>query len=315
MEYLRPVAVLVAGFVILIYSGKYLVKGSISIAYRFKVSKLVIGLTVVAFGTSAPELFVSVMAAIDNHPGISVGNVVGSNIINIALVLAITAMIIPIPVRKSSIKYDWPAMMIASLLFYIFILNGYLQFLEGLIFLILLFAYVVFSIYYSRKNYNHLEAVEEVHFSILVSVLLIVLSSAGLALGSDLLVTNAVKIADKLHIDDRIISITVIAFGTSVPELVTSAAAALKKEMDISIGNIIGSNIFNILCVLGITSMIKKIEIPSMTMHFDVFWMLGTAILLFLFILPLKGGKLTQPKGLFLFVVYCIYVYLLFVKM
>ncbi len=315
MEYLRLVAGLAAGFVILIYSGKYLVKGSISIAYRFKVSKLVIGLTVVAFGTSAPELFVSVMAAIDNHPGISVGNVIGSNIINIALVLAITAMIIPIPVRKSSIKYDWPVMMIASLLFYIFILNGYLQFLEGLIFLILLCAYVVFSIYYSRKNYNYLDAIEEVHFSALVSVLLIVLSSAGLALGSDLLVKNAVKIADKLHIDDRIISITVIAFGTSLPELVTSAAAAFKKEMDISIGNIIGSNIFNILCVLGITSMIKKIEIPSMTMHFDVFWMLGIALLLFLFILPLKGGKLTRPKGLFLFMVYCIYVYLLLVKM
>ena len=315
MEYLRLVAGLAAGFVILIYSGKYLVKGSISIAYRFKVSKLVIGLTVVAFGTSAPELFVSVMAAIDNHPGISVGNVIGSNIINIALVLAITAMIIPIPVRKSSIKYDWPVMMIASLLFYIFILNGYLQFLEGLIFLILLCAYVVFSIYYSRKNYNYLDAIEEVHFSTLVSVLLLVLSSAGLALGSDLLVKNAVKIADKLHIDDRIISITVIAFGTSLPELVTSAAAAFKKEMDISIGNIIGSNIFNILCVLGITSMIKKIEIPSMTMHFDVFWMLGIALLLFLFILPLKGGKLTRPKGLFLFMVYCIYVYLLLVKM
>jgi len=314
MKYLQLVAGLAAGFVILIYSGKYLIKGSISIAYRFKVSKLVIGLTVVAFGTSAPELFVSVMAAIDNHPGISVGNVIGSNIMNIALVLAITAMIFPIPVRKSSIKYDWPVMMLASLLFYIFILNGYLQFLEGLIFFVLLCAYIVFSIYYSRKNYNHLDAVEEVHFSTLVSVLLIVLSSAGLALGSDLLVKNAVKIADKLHIDDRIISITVIAFGTSLPELVTSAAAAFKKEMDISIGNIIGSNIFNILCVLGITSMIKKIEIPSMTMHFDVFWMLGIALLLFLFILPLKGGKLTRPKGLFLFMVYCIYVYLLLVK-
>jgi cation:H+ antiporter len=136
MKYL----LLVIGFIILIYSGKYLVKGSIAIAYRFKVSKLVIGLTVVAFGTSAPELFVSVMAAINNHPGISVGNVVGSNIINIGLVLAITAMIFPIPVRKSSIKYDWPVMMLASILFYVFILDGYLQFLEGLFFILLLYA-------------------------------------------------------------------------------------------------------------------------------------------------------------------------------
>ncbi len=311
MEYL----LLVAGFIILVYSGKYLVKGSVSLAYRFKISKLVIGLTFVAFGTSSPELFVSVMAAINNHPGISVGNVVGSNIINIALVLAITAMIYPIPVRSSSIKYDWPVMMLASMLFYFFIQNGYLQFVEGLIFVIFLCFYIVFSIYYSRKNYNPLEVVEEVHFSAFISILMIVLSSAGLALGSQLLVRNAVIIAQNLKIDERIISITLIAFGTSVPELVASVIAAFKKEMDISIGNIIGSNIFNLLCVLGITSTIKKIEIPSMTKDFDVFWMLGIAVLLFLFILPLKGGKLNRLKGFLLFAAYCIYVYLLFIMM
>jgi cation:H+ antiporter len=311
MEYL----LLLAGFLILINSGKYLIRGSVSISQRFRISKLVIGLTVVAFGTSAPELFVSVMAAINGHPGISVGNVVGSNIINIALVLAITAMIYPIPVKKSSIKFDWPAMMLASLLFYVFILNGYLQFLEGLIFFTLLCIYVVFSIYHSRKKYSQPEAVEEVHYSTPVSVLVITLSSVGLALGSHLLVDNAVIIARNLNIDDRVISITLIAFGTSVPELVTSAAAAFKKEMDISIGNIIGSNIFNLLSVLGITSMIRQVEIPVMTMQFDVFWMLGISLLLFIFILPLKGGRLTQPKGLILFMVYCIYVYLLFLKM
>lgn len=309
MEYL----LLVAGFIILVYSGKYLVKGSVSLAYRFKISKLVIGLTFVAFGTSSPELFVSVMAAIDNHPGISVGNVIGSNIINIALVLAITAMIYPIPVRRSSVKYDWPVMMLASVLFYLFIQNGYLQFVEGLIFIIFLCVYIVFSIHYSRKNFDPLEVVEEVHFSSFISILMIVLSSAGLALGSQLLVRNAVIIAQNLNIDERIISITLIAFGTSVPELVASVIAAFKKEMDISIGNIIGSNIFNLLCVLGITSTIKEIKIPSMTKNFDVFWMLGIALLLFLFILPLKGGKLNRLKGFLLFAAYCIYVYLLFI--
>ena len=311
MEYLW----LIAGFIILVYSGKYLVKGSVSLAYRFKVSKLVIGLTFVAFGTSSPELFVSVEAAIYNHPGISVGNVIGSNIINIALVLAITAMIYPIPVRRSSVIYDWLVMMLASVLFYFFIQNGYLQFVEGLIFIIFLCVYIVFSIYYSRKNFDPLEVVEEVHFSAFISILMIVFSSAGLALGSELLLRNAVKITQNLNIDDRIISITLIAFGTSVPELVASVIAAFKKEMDISIGNIIGSNIFNLLCVLGITSTIKKIEIPSMTKDFDVFWMLGIALLLFLFILPLKGGKLNRLKGFLLFAVYCIYVYLLFTMM
>ena len=310
MEYL----LLVIGFVILIYSGKYLIKGSTSIAYKFKVSKLVIGLTVVAFGTSAPELFVSVAAAIGGHPEISVGNVVGSNIINIALVLAVTSMIFPIPVRKSSVKYDWPFMMFSSLLFYVFILNGTLQFYEGLVFIILLCAYIIFSIRYSRKNYIPPEHVEEVRYSMPVSILFIVLSSAGLAAGSDLLVRNAVIIAKNIGINERIISITLIAFGTSVPELVTSIAAAIKKEMDISIGNIIGSNIFNLLGVFGVTSMIKNIKIPVMTRDFDVFWMLGIALLLFLFILPLKGGRLTRLKGSLLFLTYCIYLYLLFEK-
>ncbi len=312
MEYF----LLLVGFIILITSGKYLVKGSTSIALRYKVSKLVIGLTVVAFGTSAPELFVSVMAAIENHPDISVGNVVGSNIINIALVLALTAMIFPIKVKRNSILYDWSFMMFASILFFVFILNGYFQFFEGLLFILLLCTYIVLSVYYSRKNY--IEPTEEIKatvYSPFLSILAVLLSSAGLAMGSELLVNNAVLIAQHFHIDERIVSITLIAFGTSLPELVTSVSAAFKKEIDISIGNIIGSNIYNLLAVLGITGMIKKIRIPLMTLNFDIYWMLGIAVLLFLFLLPIRKGKLTRSKGLILFIVYGIYVYLLFIKL
>ena len=312
MEYF----LLLVGFIILITSSKYLVKGSVSIALRYKVSKLVIGLTVVAFGTSAPELFVSVMAAIEKHPDISIGNVVGSNIINIALVLALTALIFPIKVKRNSIVYDWSFMMFVSLLFFVFIQNGYFQFYEGLIFILLLCTYIILSVYYSRKNYIHsTEEIAQVVYSPTASILAVVLSSAGLALGSDLLVDNAVIIAQHFHIDERIISITLIAFGTSLPELVTSIMAAFRKEIDISIGNIIGSNIFNLLAVLGITGMIKKIKVPLLTMKFDIYWMLGIALLLFVFLLPIRKGKLTRIKGLVLFIVYGIYVYLLFIKM
>ncbi|MFO7658048.1 MAG: calcium/sodium antiporter [Bacteroidales bacterium] len=312
MEYL----LLLTGFIILIASGKYLVKSSVSIALRYKVSRLVIGLTVVAFGTSAPELFVSVTAAIENHPGISVGNVVGSNIVNIALVLALTAVIFPITLKRKSVVYDWAFMMFSSILFYLFILDGFIQFFEGVTFVLLLCGYITISINLSRKR-QLLEdiLIEPPAYSPAIAIFVVLISSAGLAFGSDLLVKNAVIIAEKFHINERVISITLIAFGTSVPELATSVIAALKKEMDISIGNIVGSNIFNILGVLGITALIKKIEIPPATISFDIYWVLGVAILLFLFLLPFNPGKLTRLKGVILFAVYCLYVYLLFIKM
>jgi cation:H+ antiporter len=307
---------LIAGFTILLYSGNYLVKGSVSLAQKYKVSKLVMGVTVVSFGTSAPELFVSVTAAIEKQSEISVGNIVGSNIANIALVLALTAIIFPIPVRRNAIRFDWPVMMLASLLFYLFILNGFLRFWEGLTFFVLLNAYVFVSIYYSRKNYDYEnEKKIQAHFSLALAILIILISVIGLAAGSYLLVDNAAKIAGKLGIEKRVISISVIAFGTSVPELATSMIAAFRKEMDISIGNIIGSNIFNILGVLGIASIITPISIvEEMRLKIDILWMLGISIILFLFMLPFKGGKLTRLKGIILFAVYCFYIYWLFIK-
>ncbi len=307
---------LIAGFIILLYSGNYLIKGSVSIANRYKVSKLVIGLTLVSFGTSAPELFVSVIAAIQKQSEISVGNIIGSNIANIALVLALTAIIFPIPVRSNAVKFDWPVMMIASILFYFFILNGFLKFWEGLVFFVFLNAYVFFSLYYSRKNYDfESEKKIQVHFSLALATLIIFISIIGLAIGSYLLVNNAAIIAGMLGIEKRVISISVIAFGTSIPELATSMIAAFRKEMDISIGNIIGSNIFNILGVLGIASIITPISIvEEMRLKIDILWMLGISILLFLFILPLKGGKLTRLKGTILFAIYCFYIYWLFIK-
>jgi cation:H+ antiporter len=306
---------LLLGFVILLYSGDLLVKGGVALASHFKVSTLVVGVTVVSFGTSAPELFVSLDAALSGSPDISIGNVVGSNISNIALVLGFTAILLPLPVRSNSIKYDWPVMMGASVLFYVFALNGKLQTVEGIIFVALLISFMVWTIWNSRReNRNLHEEAKPAKYTIPISVLLIAASSVGLYFGANLLVGSAKNIAIDFGVSERVIGLTIVAFGTSVPELATSAVAAYKKEMDISIGNIIGSNIFNILGVLGVTSIIKNIRVSSEIISFDALFMLAVSVLLFLLILPLKKGKLHRWKGILLLSSYLFYVYLVFMK-
>jgi cation:H+ antiporter len=302
---------LIVGLVILLVSGDLLVRGGVGLANHFKISRLVIGVTVVSFGTSAPELIVSLNAAISGHPEIAIGNVVGSNIANIALILGITAVLLPIPVNRTSIVVDWPVMMFASLLFWWFASSaGILQSFEGIIFVVLLIAYIVYSIKKSKEP----DSIDETKKSnsIFLSLGFILASSVGLYFGSDLLVNNAVIIATNLNISEHIISVTIIAFGTSVPELATSVIAVFKKETDISIGNIIGSNIFNLLGILGITSIIKEIPVSLNVLNNDVFWMLGIAAVLFLFIIPPKNGLLKRWKGACLLLIYFVYIYLLF---
>ena len=302
------------GFVLLMLSGVFLIRGSVSLAIHFKVSKLVIGLVVVSFGTSAPELFVSLRAAILDHPDIAIGNVIGSNIANIALVMGLTAIILPIKVKKKAIHFDWSVMMLISLLFYIFCLNTWLQLHEGIIFIIILFVFIFRSIYKSRKE--KLKTPEKSilpKYNLFVSLLFVIAAAVGLMFGAEFLVNGASNIAKDIGIDDRIISVSIIALGTSLPELATSIAAAIRKELDIFIGNIIGSNIFNILSILGLTSIVKNpIKINPMVLNFDIFWMLGIALLLFLFLLPLKKAIMTRWKGLVFVVIYIAYIYLAF---
>ncbi len=302
------------GFILLIFSGKYLVKGSVSLARYFGLSTLVIGVTVVAFGTSAPELIVSFQAAMKGHPEISLGNVIGSNISNIALILGLTAMILPIPVQRNSVRIDWPVMMITSLLFYVLVLNNELGRLEGLILNTALVGFVFFSLWSSRRfSKKSKEEILKPKLKLPLAILIIILSCGGLVFGADLLVDNAVIIAGRMGVSERAISISLIALGTSLPELATSVIAAFEKEMDISVGNIIGSNIFNILSVLGITALVKPIEVSEVMVDFDILWMLGISALLFpLMLFPLKAGKITRFEGLLLVVVYFIYIYLVF---
>ena len=310
MDYL----IFIAGLVLLVYSGKYLVQSGVSVAKHFNVPTVVIGVTVIAFGTSAPELLVSVKAALSNSPEIAFGNVIGSNISNIGLVLAVTAILIPIPVNKNILLLDWPVMLLASVLLYFFTLNDILGFYESMTLFIILIAYLYYSVYQSKKTGAIAKDVDEKshtpQYSLLVSLVLIIVSSAGLAFGANLLVESAVNIATVWGVSERVISITIVAFGTSVPELTASIIAALKKQTDISIGNIVGSNIFNIMAVLGITGMIQEIHIDHVAFAFDIIWMMFIAILLFFFIYPFKTVYLNRVEGALLFFSYIIYMIL-----
>ncbi len=297
----------IAGLFLLVFSGKYLVQSGVSIARTFNIPTIIIGITIIAFGTSAPELIVSVKAALSGNPEIAFGNVIGSNISNIGLVLALTALLIPIPVGKTSWKLDWPVMMIASILLYLFTLNNILGFWESFVLFAGLVVYLLYSVYSSKQDEQNDEITNAPQYKLWLAVLIVVLSSIGLAYGADLLVHSAVNIATNLGVSKRVISITIVAFGTSLPELTASIIAALKKQTDISIGNIIGSNIFNIMAVLGITGMIHPIEIDHIAFSFDIIWMMFVAVLLFLFIFPFKTIYLNRVEGALLLLSYLLY--------
>ncbi len=304
---------LLGGLLLLFISGKYLVDSSVVISKRLRIPRMIIGLTVVAFGTSAPELLVSIQAALAGYSEIAIGNVVGSNISNILLVLAITALIFPIPVPASSVKQDWPIMMFVSILLFVFTLNGWLSRTEGIIFLGLLVVYIAFAVVKARGAIRT-EDREETKSTMKwwVAGIIFLVSCVGLAFGADLLVTNVAIIAEEFGISQRVISVTMVAVGTSIPEVATSVIAALKKETDISVGNIIGSNIMNVLSVLGITSLISPIKVNAEISRFDIPWMLGISLLLLLLMLPASRSRITRWEGTFMIMIYLLYIYFLF---
>ncbi len=304
---------LFAGLMLLFSSGKFLVDSSVAISRRLKIPRMIIGLTVVAFGTSAPELLVSLQAAFSGYPEIAIGNVVGSNISNILLVLAITALIYPIPVPASSVKRDWPVMMLVSILLLIFSLNGWLTRLEGGVLVGLLAGYIAYSVLRARgANPSVTSEKTEGAMKWWVALIIFLVSCVGLAFGADLLVDNVAIIAEDIGISKRVVSITMVAVGTSIPELATSVIAALRKETDISVGNIIGSNIMNILSVLGFTSLVSPIRVSTEIARFDIPWMLGISLLLLLMMLPASRSRITRWEGSFMIIIYLLYIYFLF---
>ncbi|WP_299669427.1 calcium/sodium antiporter [uncultured Polaribacter sp.] len=306
----------VIGFVLLVLGGEFLVRSSIGLSFKLNISKMVIGMTVVSFATSAPELLVSLQAALDGSPAISINNVIGSNIANIGLVLGLTAIIGPIAVSKDFYKLNWPVMMLFSLMLYYFLYNDtILTQIEGGFLLVSLAVFLFFLIRKSKNEDVSLDEVDdalaEIGYVKIFSWLLI--GGVALYFGSDLLVVGAKDIAKNMGVSEGVISITMIAIGTSVPELAASLIAIMKGEKAISLGNLIGSNIFNIASVLGLTSLIKEIPVTeAQILSRDIFWMLGFAgILLPLVFIP-KKFILSRFKGVFLFLSYGLFIYLVF---
>lgn len=303
------------GLVILLYGGKILVDGASAIAVKLGMSAGLIGLTIVAFGTSAPELLVSVNAALKGNSDISIGNVVGSNIANIGMVLGLSGLFYPILIKKSTLRFDYLITTIVTLLFYALSYNGIIGFWEG-IFLFSLF--VGFNIYLFRNTdqgglVDNTEVIEEVEqvkgYTWLVAVSLFLGGIVGLYFGSELLVNNAIKISREFGVSERIIGVTIIAIGTSLPELITSIMAALAKKTDMAIGNILGSNIMNILSIIGITAVIKPIDVSGEFLRSDYLWMIGFTLILF----PLIRTRMRISffEGLILFLGYGAYMYFL----
>ncbi len=306
---------LLIGFVLLVIGGEFLVRASVALSLKLNISRMVIGLTVVSFATSAPELLVSLQAAVDGFSDISLGNVIGSNIANIGLVLGLTAMISPLTVDRDFYRLNWPVMMLFSIILYFFLLsNNELSRLEGVGLLIGLVAYLFILIKRSRRKDKVVaEEVDESLRSVRGFKMTIWLLIGIFALwgGSELLVKGAVDLATQLGISERVVSVTVIAVGTSVPELAASLIAAMKKEKAISLGNLIGSNIFNIASVLGITAIIKPIVIQSSAiLTNDMFWMLGIAFVLLPLLLIPKMSEMGRKEGFALIVAYSVFIIL-----
>jgi len=307
---------LILGLVVLTAGGEFLVKGAVNLAKKYKIPSLVIGLTVVALGTSMPELFTSINALLEGHSDISIANVIGSNICNIALVLGLTALVFPIIVERQIIRNEWGFMMLISCILFVFMFTqNALVWWEGILFLVALFSYMGWQIYAAKRE-NQSAVIEATVIpdkqsnNVLLSIFFIALGVLGLAFGSTWFINGAVGIARLFEVSERIIGLSLVAFGTSVPEIVASMIAAFRKESDMSIGNILGSNIFNILGVLGATSLFDNISISQQMLHIDIIWMLGIT----LFLLPLiyfrsKIGRLEGFLLLSLYVVYMVVIY------
>ena len=311
---------LLIGLALLVVGGEYLVRSSVSLSFKLKLSKMVIGLTVVSFATSAPELIVSVNAALDNLSDISLGNVIGSNIANIGLVLGITAIITPLVIDRDFYKFNWPVMMLLSIGLYFILKSGEeIDRLEGGVLIILLLIYLFILIRRSRKTAKNIKVSEGIDDSLAqVSnfkiVLWLLIGGAALWGGSELLVMGAVDLATAMGVSERVIAVTMIAVGTSVPELAASVIAALKKEKAISLGNLIGSNIFNIASVLGITALIQPIAVKSPeVLSNDIFWMIGfAAVLIPLAFIPRKF-IISRYKGVIIFIAYAVFTSMAFI--
>lgn len=300
---------LLISLVILYFGAEGLVSGASSLAKRIGISPLVIGLTIVSIGTSAPELVVSVKAALNGQSALSIGNVLGSNFFNIGLILGLAALIYPLSVKRQLLKLDVPVMVLTAVLFFLFFLDSRISRIEAVIFILLFVSYTVYLLFSSKKKNTKSKNQgdeDEIRLSKhwLIDVLFIGVGLTGLVYGSDLLVENATIIAERLGMSEAMIGLTIIAAGTSMPELATSVVAAIKKRADIAIGNVVGSNIFNILLILGVAGVIQPISTPDIN-YVDSLFVIGISVLLWLFMK--RSTRITRWQGVTFILFYLVY--------
>ena len=299
------------GFILLILGGNWLLKSAVSISLGLKIPKIIIGMTVVSFATSAPELIVSINSAVNCYPDLALGNVIGSNIANLALVLGITLLIAEMDVQKSFFTTNWPVMMVASILLFLFLRNDYLiSDFEGLIFVLFLIFFLVYLFRFQNDEIID-DLPEDVDLlPAYKTFTLFMLGSVGLWGGSEMLITGATDLAITLGVGERLIGVTVVSVGTSIPELAASIIAVLKKEKAISLGNLVGSNIFNILAVVGITSLITPIPANDHVIYTnDIYWMLLVSMVLPILVLLPKKMELKRKSGIILLLLYVVFLY------
>ncbi len=299
------------GIILLSHGGDVLTKSSVDLSLKFSVPKIIIGMTVVSFATSAPELIVSLNATLNGFSNFAIGNVIGSNIANIGLVLGIITIIYPINLQQRFYTSDFPILMLSTFLFYLLLITGNkISRGEGIILLVLISIILIYLFLYQKKSISEFSDVGDTSkISIPKSIFYVLFSGLLLWLGSETLIKSAISVANKYEISERVISVTMVAIGTSIPELAASVVASIKKQNDLSIGNLIGSNIFNLLVVIGITSTVLPIEqIEPKIIFNDMLWViLFSAIILPLAYLKRKN-VLTRKKGIILLTLYLIFI-------
>ena len=303
---------LVFGLVLLVVGSDLLLRSSIDLSLKYNVSKLVIGLTIVSFATSAPELLISISSVLKNSSDIAISNVVGSNIANIGLVFSIALLFVTININKENIKYDFPWLIIVSLLFIWFLQDSQIDRFEGVVFTSVLVLFIIFSFKVRANESEDLDDLSTSNMSLSKIFIYLALSSILLYSGSELFVESSIFFANYFGVSERVIGLTMVAMGTSLPELATTLVAIYKKELDISIGNIIGSNIFNILAVIGITSIIRTLSIKSSEiLSFDIYVMFAFSAVLGVFFFFPRKYKMYSIHGLFLLSAFLLYYFTL----
>lgn len=303
-------ALIFGGLVLLILGGNWLLKSAVALSLKLDIPKIVIGMTVVSFATSAPELIVSIKAALIGKSDFALGNVIGSNIANLGLVLGVTLLFGTMEVQKSFYKTNWPVMMVASVLLYLFLMGDHtiVQY-EGILLFVALIVFLVYLLRFQKTAVIDELPEEEVALPVYKIVLFLAIGGLGLWGGSELLIEGASALAKDFGVSDRVIAVTIISVGTSIPELAASIIAIIKREKAISLGNLIGSNVFNILAVLGITSMITPLTVSDeRLLTNDIFWMLGISFLLLPLVFSAKKMSLNWKNGVLLLICYVLFV-------